>query len=167
MNKKGMTLIELIAVIAILAILSLITVPTFNGIKDKLLKNSLDSKLKNAETAALEYAEKYINSVPPNVSDLSNCLENSSDYKDIKYKDTCKSDCYIVTILKLVEEQYLVGDTDDKTNYTNPVKKITNEITGKTEQATLNNVEICVRYDTTNLQTRKLVAYVLNKELLY
>ena len=184
MNKKGMTLIELMAVIALLAILSMIAVPSFNAIRTKMLKSSLESKISNIKNAALEYYTENINEVAKTVR-INN--ENYLNYFDIDYiynpsafclddsttcdgdyrctpkktkegKYFCEEDCgdAFIKVGTLIEENYLVGDNDKKTNLINPVNK-----------SSLNEVLVCVKYDSNKIKTRKLEAFIINEESLY
>lgn len=58
MNNKGFTLVEIISVIALLAILIIITVPIIGNVSENIKKNTLNTKIKNLEKAAVLYGQE-------------------------------------------------------------------------------------------------------------
>lgn len=149
-DRNGFTLIELMATIAILAIVTMIAVPTLTGIKNRAVKNALTSKINIIESAAKEYGNDNLVSIPSTYEhNLDQCRNN---YNDSSLTASCKKDCLIVVVRTLIEQGYIIGDDATKTNLTNPV---TNE--------SLNNELVCIRFDSTNAMQRKMVAYVIGK----
>lgn len=138
MNKKGFTLVELLAVIALLAILSLITTPAIMVVRNKLLKNSLESKINLILSAAEDYASEHIMQIP---SDTENC----SDY----------SCCHIVLVKTLISNGYLVGDSQNKEVLINPLS-----------EESLNYEKVCIRYDNNDVSKRKIISFMLNEDEL-
>ena len=174
MNKKGMTLIELIAVIAIIAILSLMIAPNIIQMRKDSIESNLDVKIEKIHNAAVSYAEDNLSSVPNEFVDSSLNFANDKSRECLESKtfdtvgDTdysyCEKYCLIVYIGSLVDQGYISGDNEDKTQLLNPIDK-----------SNLNFDRVCVRYDTNIVakprysteNVRKLVAYVVNEGSLY
>lgn len=146
MNKRGMTLVELLAVIAIIAMLALIITPAVINIRENLLENTLESKIKNINTAALDYAQEHINELP-------NHVENEVDENTVN--KTSSQDCLIRYVRVLISEGYIAGDSEDKSSITNPVNG-----------ESLNDKEICMRFDSNDAMNRKIITYIIGEDEL-
>ena len=59
MKKRAFTLIEIIGVVILLGVLSLITIPTVNIIIKNGKQKSLETTIKNLESAAYNYSNKH------------------------------------------------------------------------------------------------------------
>ncbi len=137
MNKKGFTMVELLAVLAIMLLLAIVVIPNINTMRQKTLKQTYESRVKQVKIAAKEWAGDNLVSVPSNVS---------QDYTNQTY---CDEDCVCVSINELIRSGYLVGDKNQKQTLTNP---LTNE--------EMNDKLVCVRYDTNNINTREIISYI-------
>lgn len=160
MNKKGFTLVELLAVIAIIAILTIVVTPGIFAIRASVLKNSLDSKITSIHTAALEYAEERIQQVPSSVSNWPPSNRSTSYYFD---GTTADHDCFKVTVAKLISSGYLPVTNSHTTTDGQGNGQILNPITNES----LNNQTVCVRYDSKDALSRKLVSYIFYECDLY
>ena len=184
MNKKGMTLVELIAVIAIIAILTLMIAPNILEMRRASIRSTIDNKIKKVKNAAIVYAEDNLSSVPNEYSNpnlkydiryYNICMDNKSfTYSDENVNSAnldgaglkCEDYCLVVYIGTLIEQRYLIGDNEDKT-------QMLNSLTG----ASINDRRVCVRYDTNVVtkrnksdnteSTRKLEAYIVDEGNLY
>lgn len=140
MNKKGFTMVELLAVIAIMALLAIVIVPNISSMKQTTLKQTYDSRVKQVNIAAKEWGIDNLVSVPSNV------------LRDYTNQSECDNDCVCVSIEELIHTGYLAGDKNQKQTLTNP---ITNE--------EMNNLLVCVRYDTNDINTRELISYIVGE----
>lgn len=185
MNKKGMTLIELIAVIAIIAILTLMIAPNILEMRRGSIKTTIDNKIQKVYNAAITYAEDNLSSVPnefinnrlnyDNQLYYNQCLDSKSFNYKSEGVDTanldgsglkCEDYCLIVYIGTLIDQGYLIGDNEDKT-------QLLNSLTGES----INDNRVCVRYDTNIVtknnkldnteSTRRLIAYIVDEGKLY
>ena len=138
MNKKGFTLIELIASIALLAILSIIALPSINKIRIELLTKTYESRVNMIINSAINWADDHLEEVPSHVT---------ADYTN---QNTCDSSCKCVLIGTLISDGYLSGSDNNRTVMKNP---LTNQ--------SINNKNVCVRYDTNNILDRRLIAYIV------
>jgi len=59
MNRKGFTLIELLIVVVIIGILAAIAIPKFSNTKEKAVKASMTSDLRNLASAQESYYSDY------------------------------------------------------------------------------------------------------------
>lgn len=137
MNKKGFTMVELLASLAIMLLLAIVVIPNISAMRQKTLKQTYDSRVKQVQVAAKEWAGDNLVSVPSNVS---------RDYSTQRY---CDTDCVCISIDELIREGYLAGDKNEKKTLTNP---ITNE--------EMNDKLVCVRYDTNDINTREIISYI-------
>ena len=140
MIKKGFTMVELLAVLAIMALLAIVIVPNIRSMRQNTLKQTYDSRVKQVNVAAKEWAGDNLISVPSNVS------------REYSNQTTCDSDCVCVSINELIHGGYLAGDKNKKQTLTNP---ITNE--------EMNNLLVCVRYDTNDINTREILSYIVGE----
>lgn len=138
MEKKGFTLVEALAVIIILSILALILVPSVNKIRKDILNRTYTSRVNMIKSAALNWANDNLVEVPSHVT---------STYFS---QTTCDSDCKCVTVQTLIDGNYLSGSDNDRKVMKNPVTK-----------QSMNNKNVCVRYNNNEVLTRKLVAYLV------
>ena len=140
MNKKAFTLVEVLAVLAIMALLAIVIVPNISSMRQNTLKQTYESRVKQVNVAAKEWAGDNLISVPSNVS------------KDYTNQNTCDNDCVCVSINELIHTGYLTGDKNQKQTLTNP---ITNQ--------EMNNLLVCVRYDTNDINTREIISYIVGE----
>ncbi len=141
MNRNAFTLSELLAVIAIMGILSIMLIPSIINIRKDYLQKTYESRKKLIGNAALDWASDNLVNVPANVPDSCNNTVNCSE--------GCSSACACTTVGYLIANGYLSGSDENKTVMTNP---LTNE--------SINNNSVCVRYDTNDVLTRKLISYM-------
>ena len=150
MKKNGFTLIELVAVIVILGVLVVLITPAIIGMRNTVVNNTLQNKVQMIYDAALDYANDNIMDVPKgkNLGGSYSCIENKSG------GDNCNECCLIVLVKTLIDQGYLVGDTDSRTSIINP-------LTGDS----MNYQLVCVRYDSEDPQRRELVAYIIDENI--
>lgn len=74
---------------------------------------------------------------------------NYATEKDDTFK-ILKTDCNNITVSNLIDQGYLIGDNSDKTQIINP-------ITGNM----MNGQIVCVKFDSDDVMTRKVVACVV------
>ena len=133
MSRKGFTLVEVMATIAILGILVILVTPSIIDIRKDMLQKIYDSRVSLIKNAALDYANDNLDQVPVSVN---TSLPDSS--------------CLTVTIKKLIDDGYLAGSDNNKTEMHNPV---TNE--------NMNSKIVCIRYSDNDVMNRKLMAYIM------
>ncbi|MBQ6284978.1 MAG: prepilin-type N-terminal cleavage/methylation domain-containing protein [Bacilli bacterium] len=133
MSRKGFTLVEVMATIAILGILVILVTPSIIDIRKDMLQKTYDSRVSLIKNAALDYANDNLDQVPVSVN---TSLPDSS--------------CLTVTIKKLIDDGYLAGSDNNKTEMHNPV---TNE--------NMNSKIVCIRYSDNDVMNRKLMAYIM------
>jgi len=133
MSRKGFTLVEVMATIAILGILVILVTPSIIDIRKDMLQKTYDSRVSLIKNAALDYANDNLDQVPVLVN---TSIPNSS--------------CLTVTIKKLIDDGYLAGSDNNKTEMHNPV---TNE--------NMNSKIVCIRYSDNDVMNRKLMAYIM------
>lgn len=142
MSKKGFTLVELLAVLAIMGILLLLVTPNVLAMRKNLLENTLRSKINIITTAATEYGADNINDIP---------------FTDATYTGTHDPDKCLKTYVQiLIAKGYVKADSKDQKNITNP-------LTGDS----MNNLEICIRFDSPDPMNRQIIAYIVNEDSLF
>lgn len=146
--KKGFTLIELLAVIAILAILSLLTIPNIIETRKEVLENSYQSKVSTITNGAKDWANDNLVQIPSPVT---------ASYAGIK---VCNSDCACILISELISRGYVAGDKNEDDNGHDVGKAI---ITDPRTGESMNNLLVCVRYDTNDAKTRKIISYIVEE----
>ncbi len=151
--KKGFTLVELLAVIAILAILAIIITPTIIGVRNNVLKNTLDTKIKTINEAAADYAYTVMNTLKTPV--VTAYDEKAHDYSD-------NSICRKIKVGTLIELNFL---TVNSSHINGEVKE--NVILNPVTQESMNDLEVCMRFDNDNAMNRKIVTYIINQCDLY
>ncbi len=143
MNKKGMTLVELLAVLALMAILSVLVIPSIIQMRNDTLKDDYNNRVEMIKNAAIEWGNDNLNLVPKEIKDECSDEDNTK----------C---CATPTVEYLLDNGYLKGTSYDSETG-NPI--MINPITGNT----MNELLVCVRYDTNEILTRKLVAYIVEE----
>lgn len=151
--KKGFTIVELLVVIGLMALLAALVIPNISRTRDRILEKDREAVIKRIEIAAEDWGYKNLNEFnfgkEENGEDaIKNCTIDGKAKK-------C-SDCYKISVFRLISEGYLVGDKKNKTILTDPVS---NE--------SMNNMEVCVRFvfnlnnGNINLSDRKMEAYLI------
>ncbi len=126
MSNKGFTLVEVMATIAILGILAILITPSIINIRKDMLQKTYNSRLTLIKNAALDYANDNLDQVP-----------------------VLDTRCLNVTVEKLIDDGYLAGSDNNKTEMHNP---ITNE--------NMNSKVVCVKYSSNDVMNRKLIAEI-------
>lgn len=134
--KKGFTLVELLIVIVLIGIISLIIVPNVIETRKKLLEESLETKYKNIESAAIDWAMD-------NLTSLSLSIDSENNNYTI---------CNYVSVDTLISRGYIAGDNEDKTILKNPVN-----------DEELNNLNVCVRYDISKGLKNRIMETIIEK----
>ena len=191
MNKKGMTLVELIAVIAILGILTLIASPAILGIRNVVLKNTLDSKVSMIKSAALEYGMKHINKIPRRVEEnvgadtvpcICDCTNPKGKYSTESGSKTCEELCktYNEDDDKASDGAYKLttrsGDYECKVycdiltvnelisqGYLIGDKENKEILSNPFSDEPLNTSEICIRFTNNDAYKRKIISYIIGE----
>ncbi len=146
MNRKGMTLVELLAVIAIMSILTILVVPSIIKIRNETLVDDYNNRIEMIKNAAIEWGNDNLNLIPKTVSEY-----NEED-------KSLNESCAHPTVAHLIESGYLKGasstkDTDEEGSV------MINPITGEE----MNELLVCIRYDSNDLLNRKLVSYIIEE----
>lgn len=104
-DNKGFTLIELLSVIVLIGLLLSIGIPGISRISKNMNQKSLNAKIKLINDAGILWGQN-------NKSKLQKdkCLIKSETIN-----------CKIISISKLIKEEYLEYDDPNKKNYNNPV----------------------------------------------
>lgn len=117
MNNKGFTLVEVLSVIALLALVVIISVPIIGNVSENIKKNTLNTKIKNIEKAAVLYGQEHRESF----TDKCNTSE-----EDLCYGVSGECNCYNnnITVQDLLDEGKIEGDAKDSGNKEifNPLK---------------------------------------------
>ena len=128
-EKNGFTLIELMATLGIMAILTVILVPSILRMRDDVVNDAYENKKENIFTAAKDWAYDNLNDI------------------------TIGGGCTTILVEKLIQDDYLPGDDDEK-------KVITDPRNGES----MNKLEVCVTAEYRNVQdhygnTKRIVVY--------
>jgi prepilin-type N-terminal cleavage/methylation domain-containing protein len=70
MNKRGFTLIELVAVIVILGVLVVLVSPAIIGMRNNVIRNTLENKLSMISEAAIDFASDNIMDIPKGIESV-------------------------------------------------------------------------------------------------
>lgn len=141
MKNKGFTLIELMVSIAIMMILAIMLVPAINAIRKKVLNNLYDTKVKQILSTSQSWGRENLVRIPQFVSSAYTGNEK-----------TCTKDCACILVRELINEGFLAGDKNDKTELQNPINK-----------KSMNGMLVCVRFDNNDEMSRKIVSYIVEE----
>ena len=145
MNKKAFSLVEMLVVIGLIAVLTIMITPAIIVVRNNILENTLESKIININNAAKDFAAKHIMDIPSPVSkEYDEDGENSIN------------DCLPIQVKALINNGYLLGDSDDRREIINPL----------TEES-MNNYTICIRYNNNDAMNREIVTYIIGEDSLY
>lgn len=147
MSNKAFTLVEMMAVIAIIAILGIIVAPGILSIRKSVLESTLESRLNMIENAAKDYAQENIDELKSNVSSNYDGSRNPSP------------DCIYRTVNYLINSGYLKTNNSYTGRDGEKENQIINPVTGES----MNNKRVCIRFDTNNVMTREVIAYVVEE----
>lgn len=141
MKNKGFTLIELMVSIAIMMILAIMLVPAINAIRKKVLNNLYDTKVEQILSTSKSWGRENLVRIPQFVSSAYTGNEKM-----------CTKDCACILVRELINEGFLAGDKNDKTELQNPINK-----------KSMNGMLVCVRFDNNDAMNRKIVSYIVEE----
>ncbi len=152
MKNNGFTLIEILAVVAILGVLVIMIMPGIMTVRKNVLENALENRISMIENAAQDYAYDHINEVKSTVT---------SNYAGEK---TSNVNCIYRNVNFLINSGYISSSNtytveDDSTEQIKE-NQILNPVTGES----MNNLRVCIRFDTNDAISRKIVAYIVEDE---
>ncbi len=145
MNKRGLSLVELMAVIAIIGILAIMITPGIMSLRTSVLQSSYENKVSQIENAAKEYGQEHI-------TELISPINGDYIYGD----KTTNPNCIYRTVGFLINNGYLkTGNTYSVADERN------NQFVDPRNNSSMNNLAVCIRFDTNNPLTREIVAYLI------
>ena len=150
MNKKGLTLVELLAVIAIIGILAIMITPGIMALRNSVLTSTLKSKISQIENAAKDYGQDHLNDLTSPVDDYpaSNPGGKVGDENDPNW------------LIKTVDSLVSYGYLTEKNTYTSKSDEGDNQIINPKTGESMNDLYICIRFDTNDPMNRKVEAYL-------
>jgi len=148
MKNTGFTLVELLAVIAIMGILMIMITPGVMSLRENVLENALENRISMIENAAKDYAQDHITELDADVSNYDGSKGPSND-------------CIYRTVNFLINSGYISSNNtyvveDEDTNQ-KKVNQIINPVTGES----MNNLRVCIRFDSNNAMSRKIITYIV------
>lgn len=151
MKNNGFTLIEILAVVAIMGLLMIMIMPGIMSIRKNVLENALANRISMIENAAKDYAHDHINEVKSTVT---------SNYDGSK---TPNENCIYRNVNYLINSGYISQSNtyvveDESTNQIKE-NQILNPVTGQS----MNNMRVCIRFDTNDAVNRSVVAYLVEE----
>ena len=141
MKNKGFTLVELMVSIAIMMILAVMLVPAINAIRKSILNNLYDTKVEQILSTSKSWGRENLVRIPQFVSSTYTGNEK-----------TCTKDCACILVREFINEGFLAGDSNDKTELRNPRNK-----------KSMNGMRVCVRFDNNDAMNRKIVSYIVEE----
>ena len=151
MKNNGFTLIEILAVVAIMGLLMIMIMPGIMSIRSNVLENALENRISMIENAAQDYAHDHINEVRSTVT---------SSYDGSK---TPNDNCIYRNVNFLINSGYISQSNtyvvDDEESGQIKENQIINPVTGKS----MNNLRVCIRFDTNDAVSRKIIAYIVEE----
>lgn len=148
MKNTGFTLVEILAVIAIMGILMIMITPGIMSLRENVLENALENRISMIENAAKDYAQDHITELDSDVSNYDGSKGPSND-------------CIYRTVNFLINSGYISSNNtyvveDEDTNQ-KKVNQIINPVTGES----MNNLRVCIRFDSNNAMSRKIITYIV------
>lgn len=111
MKKNGFTLVEVLAVIVILSILVSIATVNIIGVRDRSLKDLLETKKQNLEAAAIVYGQ-----------------EHQEELTEVCTVDDYKSNaCLKVTVKDLIDKKYFKSTETNENEKIELINNVTNK----------------------------------------
>ena len=151
MKNNGFTLIEILAVVAIMGLLMIMIMPGIMSIRSNVLENALENRISMIENAAKDYAHDHINEVKSTVS---------SNYDGSKAPN---DNCIYRTVNFLINAGYIAASNtyvvEDESSDQIKENQILNPVTG----VSMNNLRVCIRFDTNDAVSRKIIAYIVEE----
>lgn len=151
MKNNGFTLVEILAVVAIMGVLIIMIMPGIMSIRSNVLENSLENRISMIENAAKDYAHDHINEVKSTVS---------SNYDGSK---TPNDNCIYRNVNFLINAGYIAASNtyvvEDESSDQIKENQILNPVTGES----MNNMRVCIRFDTNDAVNRQVVAYLVEE----
>ncbi len=152
MKNNGFTLIEILAVITVIGLLAVMITPAIMSIRRNTLENALANRISTIENAAKDYAHEHIN-------ELKNTV--TSNYAGEK---TPNSNCIYRNVNFLINNGYISSNNtyvvDDESDGQRKENQIIDPITG----TSMNNRRVCIRFDTNNAVSRKVITYLVEEQ---
>ena len=152
MENRGFTLVELLAVIAIMGILMIMITPGIMSLRQNVLENALENRISMIENAAKDYAQEHITLLKSYVTDNYNGEKTKNSNCEMRNVNFFISEGYISS-----NNTYVIEDEDSQQK---KINQIINPVTGES----MNNLLVCMRFDTNDAMTRKVIAYVIFEE---
>ena len=151
MNNKGLTLVELLAFIAIIGLLAVLITPGLMAIRNSVLTSTLKSKISQIENAAKDYGLEHINDLVTPVDDYP------FGHAGAKMGDQRDPNCFLKTVDSLISSGYL---SEKNSYYTNDDGTYDNQIINPKTGESMNNLFVCIRFDTNEPMTRQVEAFL-------
>lgn len=152
MKNNGFTLIEILAVVAIMGVLMIMIMPGIMSVRKSVLENALANRVSMIENAAQDYAHDHLNEVKSTVTSSYDGSKGPNDnciYRNVNF---LINNGYISS-----SNTYVVNDDSNEQIQEN---QVINPVTG----TSMNNLRVCIRFDTNDAVNRKIIAYLVEEE---
>ena len=151
MKKEGFTLIEMLAVIAIMGLLIIMITPGIMSIRQNVLENSLANRISMIENAAKDYAHDHINELKSYVT---------SPYDGEK---TENDNCIYRNVNFLINSGYISSSNTYVVEDESTDQRKENQILNPVDGTSMNNLRVCIRFDTNDAMTRQVITYLVEE----